>query len=134
LTPGDCDATGGGGGLLGASGIRNGVGIAFDIFQNAQWGDIANDHMNFIKTDAPLDQARLSVQVDLGNIEDSKWHRVHVSWDVAQQALSYSFDGKPAGTLTWRPREPILRRRQLCLFRLDGSDGWVEQPATGLDQ
>ncbi len=85
---------------LGASGIRNGVGIAFDTFQNAPFGDIANDHTNFIKTDAPLDQARLSDQVDLGNIEDGNWHKVHVSWDVAQQTLSYSFDGKQAGTLT----------------------------------
>ena len=38
--------------------------------------------------------------VDLGNIEDGKWHGVHVSWDAALQTLSYSFDGKQAGTLT----------------------------------
>src|SRR5262245_25610080 len=94
------DATGGGGGLLGASGIRYGVGIAFDTHQNTELGDIANDHTNFFKTDVPIDQGRLSDQVDLGNIEDGNWHRVQVSWDVALQTLSYSFDGKQAGTLT----------------------------------
>jgi len=93
------DATGGGGGMLGASGIHNGVGIAFDTYQNAPLGDIANDHTNFFRTDAPLDQARLSNQVDLGNVEDGQWHKVKVSWDVALQTLSYSFDGKQAGTL-----------------------------------
>jgi hypothetical protein len=94
------DATGGDRGSLGASGIRNGLAIEFDTYQNAPFGDITNDHTNFIKTDVPLDQARLSDQVDLGNIEDGKWHKVHVSWDVARQTLSYSFDGKQAGTLT----------------------------------
>ncbi len=98
--PFGADATGGGGGLYGASGIRNGVAIGFDTYQNAPFGDIANDHTNFIKTDAPIDQARLSDQVDLGNIEDGNWHKVQVSWDVVQQTLSYSFDGKQAGTLT----------------------------------
>ena len=98
--PFGADATGCGRGLFGAFGIRNGVGIAFDTFQNTDLGDIANNHTNFFKTDAPLDQARLSAQVDLGNIEDSKWHRVQVSWDVSLQTLSYSLDGKQAGTLT----------------------------------
>ena len=52
--PFGADATGGGGGCLGASGIRNGLAIQFDTFQNGALGDIANDHTNFIDTDAAL--------------------------------------------------------------------------------
>ena len=37
--------------------------------------------------------------VDLGNIEDGKWHNVKVTWDVASHTLSYTFDGRSAGTL-----------------------------------
>ena len=83
--------------MFGALGIRYGVAIEFDTYQNAALGDIANDHTNFIDTDAPLDQARLSSQVDLGNIEDGNWHDVQVSWDAALQTLSYSFDGNRLG-------------------------------------
>ena len=54
------DATGGGGGFLGALGIRYGVAIEFDTYQNAAFGDIANDHTNFVDTDAPLDPIHLS--------------------------------------------------------------------------
>jgi hypothetical protein len=109
--------------LLGATGIHNGVGIAFDTFQNATWGDIANDHTNFFKTDAPPDQARLSAQVDLGNIEDGNWHDVLVSWDVALQTLSYSFDGKQAGTLTGDLANTYLAGSEFADFGFTGATG-----------
>ena len=51
--PFGADATGLGGGAFGASGIRNGLAIEFDTYQNAALGDIANDHTNFFDTDAP---------------------------------------------------------------------------------
>src|SRR5262245_36362199 len=117
------DATGGGGGLLGASGIRYGVGIAFDTYQNAAWGDIANDHTNFFRTDALPDQARLSAQVNLGNIEDGTWHKVQVSWDVALQTLSYSFDGKQAGTLTGDLANTYLAGSEFAYFGFTGGTG-----------
>jgi len=94
------DATGAGGSSLGAYGIRNGLGIAFDTNGNPLLGSIANDHTNFFKTDSTLGQAQLSPQVDLGNVEDGNWHGVHVSWDAAKQTLSYFLDGREAGTLT----------------------------------
>src|SRR5262245_40340220 len=117
------DATGVGGGSLGASGIRYGIGIAFDNFQNTALGDIANDHTNFFKTDAPPDQARLSDQVDLGNIEDGNWHRVQVSWDVALQTLSYSFDGKQAGTLTGDLAKQYFAGFNYAYFGFTGATG-----------
>ena len=45
-------------------------------------------------------QARLTDQVDLGNIEDGRWHKVGVTWDAGQHTLSYSFDGGHTTTFT----------------------------------
>ena len=116
-------ALGGGGGGLGAAAIRNGLAIQFDTFQNGALGDIANDHTNFIDTDLPLAQARLSSQVDLGNIEDGNWHKVQVSWDVAQQTLSYSFDGQQAGTLTGNLASSYFGNSQFAYFGFTGATG-----------
>ena len=51
--PFGADATGNWRRFFGASGIRNGVAIEFDTYQNAALGDIANDHTNFFDTDGP---------------------------------------------------------------------------------
>jgi hypothetical protein len=117
------DAIGNGGGALGASGIRNGLAIQFDTYQNVPLGDIAQDHTNFIRTDAPLGQARLSDQVALGNIEDGIWHKVHVSWDATQHTLSYSFDGKQAGTLTGDLASTYLGNSDFAYFGFTGATG-----------
>ena len=45
-------AVGAGGGNYGAVGIKNGLGIAFDTFQNANLGDMAGDHTDFFNTGA----------------------------------------------------------------------------------
>ena len=91
---------GGGGGGLGAAGIRNGLAIQFDTYPERRVRrHRQRSHQLHRHRPAP-GPARLSSQVDLGNIEDGKWHKVQVSWDVAQQTLSYSFDGQQAGTLT----------------------------------
>jgi len=121
--PFGADALGGSGGGLGAFGIRNGVAIGFDTYQNTILADIANDHTNFIDTDASLDQMRLSDQIDLGNIEDGNWHKVHVSWDAAQQALSYSFDGQQAGTLSGDLASIYLADSQFAYFGFTGATG-----------
>ena len=93
-------AIGIGGGGLGATNIANGLAIQFDTYQNVRAGDIANDHTNIIRTGVPLAQSRLTDQFDLGNIEDGHWHKVAVTWDAGQHALSYSVDGTHTTTFT----------------------------------
>ena len=74
--PFGADATGNGGGFLGASGIRNGLAIEFDAYQNAAFGDIADDHTNFVDTDAPLGSI---------NLQQSGRPRQHRGRPVAQR-------------------------------------------------
>jgi hypothetical protein len=96
------DALGGLASSYGAVGVKNGLGIAFDTWQNPLLGDIAGDHTNFFNTSAPLALSRLSDQLSLGNgnVTDGKWHNVLVSWDATDHALTYWFDGVQKGTLT----------------------------------
>ena len=64
-------------------GIRYGVAIEFDTYQNAAFGDIANDHTNFIDTDAPLAQARLSAaRLISATSRTASGTSVQVSWDA----------------------------------------------------
>ena len=96
------NARGGIGGSYGAVGIKNGLGIAFDTYQNAFFGDMADDHTNFIDTDVPMAISRISDQHSIGNsgnVEDGQWHNVLVNWNATDQTLSYWFDGKLAGSL-----------------------------------
>ena len=94
-------AVGAGGGALGAGGIRNGLAIEFDTWNNgANVGDIAADHTRFFDTDAAANNNQITKAVGLGNIEDGFWHAVQVSWNAASQTLTYSFDGVTVGTLT----------------------------------
>ena len=93
-------AVGLGGGNLGAWGIQNGLAIEFDSYNNgAAAGDVPGDHTRFVDTDRPRSVSMITPAVDLGNIEDGKWHNVKVTWDVASHTLSYTFDGRSAGTL-----------------------------------
>ena len=87
--------------VAGSYGINNGLAIEFDTWNNgAKFGDIANDHTSIVDTDAPLARSQVSSAVDLGNIEDGRWHQVSVSWDADTQTLVYTFDGRAVGTLT----------------------------------
>ncbi|MBS0251493.1 MAG: hypothetical protein JSR78_10585, partial [Proteobacteria bacterium] len=101
-SPLGANATGGGGGNYGAVGITNGLGIAFDTFQNAELGDIAGDHTNFFNTSTPLALSRVSDQQSIGNgnATDGQWHNVLVSWDATDHTLTYWFDGVQKGSLT----------------------------------
>ena len=69
----------GGGGGLGAAGLLNGLAIQFDTWQNADQGDIAANHTDFVTTDPRAATYRLSNQVALNNLTDGNWHNVHVS-------------------------------------------------------
>ena len=91
--------------------------------QNDALGDIANDHTNFVDTDVARPRPGSRSQVDLGNIEDGNWHKVQVSWDVAQQTLSYSFDGQRAGTLTGNLASSYLGNSQFAYFGFTGATG-----------
>ena len=95
------NAIGAGGGNYGAVGIKNGLGIAFDTWQNANLGDIAGDHTDFFNTGLPLAVNRIGNQMPIGNgnVKDGAWHNVVVSWNATDHTLSYSFDGKQMGTL-----------------------------------
>ena len=55
------------GGNYGAIGIKNGLGIAFDTWQNADLGDMAADHTDLFKTGVPLATSRISDQIPIGN-------------------------------------------------------------------
>jgi hypothetical protein len=93
--PRGAEANGGRSGGLGAAGIVNGLAIEFDTFNNgAAAGDIRTDHASFVDTDGGF--MPLTRPINLRNVEDGKWHRVTVTWDVESQTLSYNFDGKRA--------------------------------------
>jgi Bacterial lectin/Domain of unknown function (DUF1929) len=94
-------AVGGTGGNYGAVGINNGLGIAFDTFQNVNVGDMAGDHTDFFNTSLPGAASRISDQLPIGNgnVKDGAWHNVLVSWNATAETLTYWFDGKQMGTL-----------------------------------
>jgi hypothetical protein len=101
--PHGADALGANGGNYGAIGIKNGLGIAFDTWQNNGFGEIAGDHTNFFNTSLPLGLNRISDQQSIGyngNATDAQWHNVLVSWDATDHTLTYWFDGVQKGTLT----------------------------------
>jgi Bacterial lectin/Galactose oxidase-like, Early set domain/RTX calcium-binding nonapeptide repeat (4 copies) len=91
--PNGSDAIGSGGAGLGASGIHNGLAIAF----NARRG---SDSTSFVDTDAGSQLKALTSTVSLGNLENGHWHQAHVVWDAETQTLTYWVDGKLGGTLS----------------------------------
>ena len=121
-------ALGNTGGSLGAGGMRNGLAIQFDTYQNANQGDIAAPHTGIVTTDPLAGTYRLSNQIALNNLTDGNWHTVNVSWApmVSGQpsggVLTYTFDGVQVGhlQLTATQFSQLLRRLQLCYFGFTG--------------
>ena len=110
------------GGALGALGITNGLGIEFDIYQNAVTAtELANDHTNFFDTDVLTGDPAVSAVTDLGNIEDGAWHSVRVSWDGT--ALTYWFDGTQIATLNQDISATYLGGSQFAYFGFTGGTG-----------
>ena len=99
---------------MGFGNIQDGLAIEFDTWKSNKGSivsggpDIDNDHTNFLDTDGAFG----STPFDLGDIEDSQWHSVYVSWDASTKTLSYSFDR--------RHRRPVSGWFGLCPFRLYG--------------
>jgi len=85
--PNGINAVGFFGSGLGVSGIKNGIAIEFDTWDN---GEVPEDHTQIKLTSNFSD---LNTLTKLPNIEDSKWHLVNFSWNAGTQTLSYSIDG-----------------------------------------
>ncbi len=105
--PAGSNAVGQAGIGIGATGIQDGVFIEFDTFNNTAFGatnsgDTVGDHTQIRDTDNSANDAAgaITAVTDLGQLEDSVWHRVEVSWDVATSTLSYSIDGVAMASYT----------------------------------
>ncbi|ROI06891.1 hypothetical protein EGI16_03025 [Chryseobacterium sp. G0240] len=90
---------------LGAAGIKNGLALELDTFQNSSNSkDISNDHGMIWDTDWNISSGstvtNLTNAVDLGNIEDGLWHNIEISWDAGMRKLSYKIDNITAGSYT----------------------------------
>ena len=95
--PNGVNAIGGAGSNLGAIGLKNGLAIEFDTWQNVNLGDPSYNHTRFLDTD---NGANLTPASNLGKIVDGGWHQVGVTWDAQAHTLRYWVDGKLGGTLT----------------------------------
>lgn len=114
------------GGGLGMMGIQNGLGIEFDTYQSLDnLNDIANDHTSFINTADGSASPSVSPVVDLGNIEDGRWHRVEVFSDG--QNISYTFDGVAMGAMTLAQAETYLGGSHLAYFGITGATGGLTE-------
>lgn len=89
---------GGFGGGMGYNGITPSIGIEFDTYQNANWGDPASDHMAIISNGnvSHFAATNLVGPVDISptgaNVEDCNSHSLHVSWDPVNDSLKVYFD------------------------------------------
>ena len=74
---------------LGYQGITKSVGVEFDTYYNGGTTDIENDHMN-INTGGLMNA--VGGVIDLGNIEDGRYHGVNINWAAFTKMLTISFD------------------------------------------
>ncbi|WP_414462580.1 lectin-like domain-containing protein [Hyphomicrobium sp. DY-1] len=121
------DAIGLGGDALGANGLRNGIAIQFDTFQNISRGDIATPHTGFVDTDLNAATYRLSSQTELDALTDGQWHSVNVIWNASDRSLSYTFDGNKIGKLELTAAQfaSYFGRSNYAYFGVTGASGSV---------
>jgi hypothetical protein len=119
------NAIGGAGGSYGAVGIKNGLGIAFDTYQNINFGEMAGDHSDYFNTSLPGALSRISDQLPLdnGNVTDGRWHNVLVSWDAPTHTLTYWFDGKQGNVLNQNIEATYLGGSQYAYLGFTGGTG-----------
>ncbi len=130
--PNGGDAIGLGNAIEGATGISNGLAIEFDTWNKSATGAyLAHDFGSITDTDAAVKQSHALGKVDLGNLEDGKWHNVAVSWDAAAKTLVYIVDGKLAGTLTKDLAAAYFGGSNLVHFGFTAATGNVVQYAAG---
>lgn len=107
-SPSGVNATGGGGGSIGAQGIANGIVLEIDTYDNGTGvGDIANDHGQIWVSSNQGSAGLLTTATDLGNVEDGLYHNIVVNWNFATKTLSYTLDGINAGIYTFPAGTPI---------------------------
>lgn len=107
-SPSGVNATGGGGGGIGAQGIVNGIVLEIDTYNNGTGvGDIANDHGQIWVSSNQSGAGLLTTATDLGNVEDGLYHNIVVNWNFATKTLSYTLDGINAGIYTFPAGTPI---------------------------
>ena len=121
--PNGANAEGRGGKGLGASGIRDGIGFEIDTAFSKRAGDIRSDHANFFDTDAPAKRAGITNAVDLGNVEDGRWHTVQLSWDADTRTLVTSFDGIASSALSRDIVQEYLGGSDFAYFGFTGATG-----------
>ena len=106
-------ASGDNGQGLGAKGIKNGIALEVDTWDNGgningtTDYDISDDHGAIWATS---DQITLSKPVSIGtngNVEDGNWHTVIITWDYTTTTLSYTVDGVNAGSHMFTTSDPI---------------------------
>ncbi|WP_038033329.1 Ig-like domain-containing protein [Thermopetrobacter sp. TC1] len=102
--PRGSNALGNYGGGLGAVGIKDGIFVEFDTWDNNKpgddLGDIPNDHAAIRDTDVSGVAGLLTPVTDLGNIEDGQWHDVSVRWDAESKTLAVWFNGQKVTELS----------------------------------
>ncbi len=117
-------ALGGGGNTLGAEGIRKGLAIEFDTYNNGKGsGDIGADHTQIVDTDAAGNARFLTQAVGLGDVADGFWHSVRVYWDVDTKTLNYSFDGRTVGIIHQDISTAFLGGSKLAYFGFTAATG-----------
>jgi hypothetical protein len=93
--PRGASTLGDGGWGLGLDYVDNGLGIAFDTWQNEPRGEPATDSTFFVNTET---LARTPF-VALPNIEDGLFHTVSIAWNATTSTLTYALDGVTLGSL-----------------------------------
>ena len=114
--PNGSSASGSGGAGLGASGIKNGLAIAF----NAK---IGAETTSLVDTDAGSSLKALTPAVSLGNLEDGHWHQAHVVWDAETSTLTVLGRWKARRHAFWGPGYEILWRIGSRPFRIHRCNG-----------
>jgi len=78
---------------MGYHGISPSFAIEFDTWFNSGMDPITNDHVALMKNGDVVNHSTIAPYIDLGNIEDGKWHRTLIEWKAAAKTLKLTFDG-----------------------------------------
>ncbi len=90
VTGNDIVSTGSG---IGYQGVSPSIAIEFDTYQNRdELNDPADDHVAVRTNGSPVHIA--SDYVEVGNLEDGKYHPMTFEWNAAKQTFNLTLDGK----------------------------------------